>query len=289
MRHYFLTAREIARLTRILEPAILRSALGPPAIEAETDNALLRAGFVLAEGKLLPIAGPRFRREPIQMLRILQVARDRGLELHPLAIRSLHPQRAPRRFAARRPEGGGDLHGPAVRQGADASTGRSHPDGARWLAILNETGFFGRYLPDWARIVGQMQFDTYHIFTVDEHTIEAVRILNALETRRACRSRADRLAAGRSSAIAPRAVSGDAAARHRQGPRRRSFGAGRRNGACRSARARSDRRRDRDGILAGAASSAAERRRHSSATSTIRRRFSIWPTRSSRPSACGCC
>ncbi len=61
MRHYFLTAREIARLTRILEPAILRSALGPPAIEAETDDALLAAGFVLAEGKLLPTQRPRFR------------------------------------------------------------------------------------------------------------------------------------------------------------------------------------------------------------------------------------
>ena len=70
MRHYFLTAREIARLTRILEPAILRSALGPPALEAETDDALLSAGFVLAEGQLLPIAGRDFDAEPIQMLRI---------------------------------------------------------------------------------------------------------------------------------------------------------------------------------------------------------------------------
>jgi len=56
-----------------------------------------------------------------------------------------------------------------------------HPDGAKWLTILNETGFLGRYLPDWGRIVGQMQFDTYHIFTVDEHTIEAVKVLNAME------------------------------------------------------------------------------------------------------------
>src|ERR1700739_4152502 len=56
-----------------------------------------------------------------------------------------------------------------------------HPDGARWLSVLNETGFLGRFIPDWARIVGQMQFDTYHVFTVDEHTIEAIRVLNAME------------------------------------------------------------------------------------------------------------
>ena len=102
MRHYFLTAREVARLTRILEPAILRAALGPPAIAAETDAALVEAGFVLAEGKLLPIAGRDFDDEPIQMLRILQVARDRGLELHPLAHPLADPERAPRRRSARR-------------------------------------------------------------------------------------------------------------------------------------------------------------------------------------------
>ena len=34
MRHFFLNAREIARLTRIMEPAIMRAAMGPPAIAA---------------------------------------------------------------------------------------------------------------------------------------------------------------------------------------------------------------------------------------------------------------
>ena len=182
MRHYFLTAREITRLTRILEPAILRSALGPPAIAAETDNALLSCGFVLAEGKLLPIGGRDFDVEPIQMLRILQVARDRNLELHPLAVRSFIQNE--RRAVSIR----GNHDAAAIfidllcdKEPGPHRAGRQHPDGARWLGILNETGFLGRYLPDWARIVGQMQFDTYHIFTVDEHTIEAVRILNTLE------------------------------------------------------------------------------------------------------------
>lgn len=180
MRHYFLTAREIARLTRILEPAILRSALGPPALEAETDDALLASGFVLAEGKLLPQSGRDFDVEPIQMLRILQVARDRGLDLHPLALRSFIQNE--RRAVRLR----GNMNASAIFM--DLLCGREpdrrgspNPDGAKWLRILNETGFMGRYLPDWARIVGQMQFDTYHIFTVDEHTIEAVRILNTLE------------------------------------------------------------------------------------------------------------
>ncbi|HEY1932025.1 MAG TPA: [protein-PII] uridylyltransferase [Acetobacteraceae bacterium] len=185
MRHYFLTAREVARLTRILEPAILRQALGPPAIAAETDPALVKSGFVLAEGMLMPISGREFDEEPIQMLRILQVARDRSLELHPLALRALI-QNERRAVDLRGNKEAADIymdlmcgHEPERHRGG--VIGGQHPDGARWLAVMNETGFLGRFIPDWARIVGQMQFDTYHIFTVDEHTIEAIRVLNAME------------------------------------------------------------------------------------------------------------
>ncbi len=170
MRHYFLTARDVVRLTRVLEPAILRAALGPPAIAAETDRTLVAAGFVLADGKLLPIQGRDFDAEPIQMLRILKVARDRGLSLHPLAIRSLvRNERAAVRLRGE-PE--------AARLFMSLLCGR---DSANWLGVLNESGVLSRLLPDWARIVGQMQFDTYHVFTVDEHTIEAIRVLNMLE------------------------------------------------------------------------------------------------------------
>jgi [protein-PII] uridylyltransferase len=180
MRHYFLTAREITRITAVLEPAIVRAALGPPALGGDTGDAALRdEGFVLADGRLLCAPGNEFGRNPLAMLRILQVARDRGLELHPLAIRAL----------IRHERGGVALRGdPAAGEifldllsGRDSEHGRA--EGARWIAVLNETGFLGRYIPDWARIVGQMQFDTYHVFTVDEHTIEAIRVLNGLERR----------------------------------------------------------------------------------------------------------
>ena len=171
MRHYFLTARDVTRTTAVLEPAIVRAALGPPALEEQTDAALLEQGFVLADGKLLAAPGRDFHAEPVQMLRLLQVARDRHLQLHPLAIRALirHERQA------------GELRGDPDAAAAFMDLLTAGQDGARWLHVLNETGFLGRYIPDWARIVGQMQFDTYHVFTVDEHTIEAVRVLDTLD------------------------------------------------------------------------------------------------------------
>jgi len=179
MRHYFLTVRDVMRLTLVLEPALIRAALGPPALAPQTDRALIEAGFVLADGKLMPARSIDFDEEPIRMLRILRVARDRDLELHPLAMRALI--RNERRAVSLR----GDKEASAIfldllcggREGA-----RSRADGARWLHVLNDTGLLGRLLPDWARIVGQMQFDTYHIFTVDEHTIEAINVLNQMES-----------------------------------------------------------------------------------------------------------
>jgi [protein-PII] uridylyltransferase len=176
MRHYFLTARDVTRLTRVAEPAIIRRTVGEPALQREPDPALMKAGFVLADGQLLAARSEDFATEPVRMLRMLKLARDRRLALHPLAIRALirHERRA---SALRNDAEAGALFLDLIC-GQDPD---GKPDGAIWLAIMNETGLIGRLLPDWARIVGQMQFDTYHIFTVDEHTIEAVRILNTLE------------------------------------------------------------------------------------------------------------
>ena len=153
----------------MLEPAIERAALGPPAVRRQGDAALAAAGLALADGKLVAAPPDRdFSREPVLMLRILRAARDRRLEIHPLALRALIRNA---RHAARLR---GDPEASALF--LDLLTGR---DAAQWLRMMNETGFLSRFIPEWARIVGLMQFDTYHVFTVDEHTIEAIGVLAA--------------------------------------------------------------------------------------------------------------
>ena len=47
---------------------------------------------------------------------------------------------------------------------------------------MNEANVFGRFVPDFGRVVAQMQYDMYHVYTVDEHTIFALGIVHRIET-----------------------------------------------------------------------------------------------------------
>lgn len=43
------------------------------------------------------------------------------------------------------------------------------------LRRMGRWGILGAYLPEFGRIIGQMQFDLFHIYTVDAHTLQVVR------------------------------------------------------------------------------------------------------------------
>lgn len=45
------------------------------------------------------------------------------------------------------------------------------------LRRMNRYGVLGAYLPPFGRIIGQMQHDLFHVYTVDEHTLSVVRNL----------------------------------------------------------------------------------------------------------------
>lgn len=48
------------------------------------------------------------------------------------------------------------------------------------LRRMNQFGILGAYLPAFGRIVGQMQHDLFHVYTVDQHTLQVVRNLRRL-------------------------------------------------------------------------------------------------------------
>lgn len=50
------------------------------------------------------------------------------------------------------------------------------------LLRMNRLGILGRYLPPWSHIVGRMQYDLFHVYTVDQHNLFVVRNLRLLRT-----------------------------------------------------------------------------------------------------------
>ncbi|MBL8398802.1 MAG: [protein-PII] uridylyltransferase [Candidatus Accumulibacter sp.] len=45
------------------------------------------------------------------------------------------------------------------------------------LRRMNQFGLLGRYLPNFGKIVGQMQHDLFHVYTVDQHILQVLRNL----------------------------------------------------------------------------------------------------------------
>ncbi|HEV8630973.1 MAG TPA: ACT domain-containing protein, partial [Thermoanaerobaculia bacterium] len=51
---------------------------------------------------------------------------------------------------------------------------------AETVRAMHESGFLGRFLPEWARITFLVQHDHFHRYTVDEHTLKCIEALDDL-------------------------------------------------------------------------------------------------------------
>jgi [protein-PII] uridylyltransferase len=175
MKHYFLIAKDVGDLTRVL-CAVLeeqhkkrRRRFRLPTLPFGKNP---YNGFDIETGRLNVAGRADYRAEPVKLITLFQTALENDIDIHPRALR-----------AARQSLSliGPDLRNDPAANAAfvDIMTSERNPE--KTLMAMNETGVFGRFIPDFGRVVAQMQYDMYHVYTVDEHTIRALGILHRIE------------------------------------------------------------------------------------------------------------
>ncbi len=174
MKHYFLIAKDVGDLTRVLcavlEDQHKKSRFRLPSFSFRKFN---EPGFCI-DGDRLTVENEKvFSKKPIRLLKLFHVAMKHGLDIHPHALR-LVTQNLDRITADLR------KHEKANQLFMEMLTARKDAELA--LRRLNEAGVFGRFITDFGRVVAQMQYDMYHVYTVDEHTIRAIGILHRIES-----------------------------------------------------------------------------------------------------------
>jgi [protein-PII] uridylyltransferase len=175
MQFYFLNAKTVGDLTGVFL-AQLDEQLGKKDFRFALPTLRRRpkrlSGFVLDRGRISIPSDDFFMSDPIRLIEMFAVAAREQLEIHPTAMRA-----ATRDAASIDRDVRNDSRANALFMEVLTSV-HSPEQVLRWM---NEAGVFGRFVPDFGRVVAQMQFDMYHHYTVDEHSIRAIGLLAAIE------------------------------------------------------------------------------------------------------------
>jgi [protein-PII] uridylyltransferase len=172
MKHYFLIAKDGGTLTRVFS-AVLEEKIKPKPIMRFASGFRQRKleGFKLEGGRLSVNTADCFRVDPVNLLRVFHVAQKNSLDLHPRALELITRDVGLASSICRDQE--------ANTLFLKILMSKNGPENS--LRLMNESGVFGRFIPDFGRVVAQMQFDMYHVYTTDEHTIRAIGMLYKVE------------------------------------------------------------------------------------------------------------
>lgn len=174
MQDYFLHATKVGELTRVFLVALeARHLHKAPMLKGLFSRRKgVKPGFKVDRGRLTYVDEKQFLADPLNILRLFEEALRTQILLHPEAMRAVAAHL--------------DLIDDRVRQDPEAvriflDLLLKHGNPERSLRRMNELGVIAAFIPEFAPVVAMMQFNVYHHYTVDEHLIQCVAALSAIE------------------------------------------------------------------------------------------------------------
>ncbi len=181
MKHYFLIAKDVGDLTAILcaeledshaksIPVLSRMMARFRPVRRRTLGE--KEEFVVENNRITVANGSVFRRDPVNLVRIFYLAQKHNLALHPDAMRAITRSLKLVDGKLRANEEANELF-------LDILTSKNDPETV--LRRMNESGVLGKFVRAFGKIVSMMQFNMYHHYTVDEHLLRCIGILQEIE------------------------------------------------------------------------------------------------------------
>ena len=174
MQTYFRHATQVGELTRIFLTKL-------EAIHVKAEPLLermfrrrpkLRDGYEVVVGRLAIKDDASFVADKLNLLRIFEEALRTGMLIHPDAMRLVKSN-------LKLIDDGMRNDAEAQRIFLDLMLKHGNPE--RGLRRMNELGVLSAFIPEFEPIVAMMQFNMYHSYTVDEHTIQCITNLARIE------------------------------------------------------------------------------------------------------------
>jgi len=173
MRDYYLHARVIHRVSRRLIARCRETLARRGSVQRKLRQEALADGLIVIDDRihLAHSDGRAFREAPVRLLKIFWHAHRLGFELGIDVERAI--------------EDSLDLVDDNFRRAAETrelflAICRSWGRVTQTFREMHELGVLGRYLPEWGALTCLVQYDVYHKFTADQHSLLAVENLEVL-------------------------------------------------------------------------------------------------------------
>ncbi|MDD9979716.1 MAG: [protein-PII] uridylyltransferase [Boseongicola sp.] len=174
MQDFFRQATKVGELTRIFLTALEAKHVkkAPSLATFFRRRRKVAPEYTIKQNRLTVTRQKPFLKDKLNLLRIFDEALRTGYLIHPDAMRLVSANL--------------DMIDDEMRASPEANRifldlllKRGNPE--RALRRMNELGVLAAFVPEFAPVVAMMQFNMYHSYTVDEHTIQCISTLAQIE------------------------------------------------------------------------------------------------------------